>query len=578
MHDLVIRGGTIVDGTGAAPFTGDVAIDGGKITAVGQVAARGREEIDAAGKIVAPGFVDVHTHYDGQATWDDEMAPSSWHGVTTVVMGNCGVGFAPARPDRHQWLIGLMEGVEDIPGTALAEGMKWNWESFPEYLDALEDLPRTVDVATHVPHGAVRAYVMGERGARNEAPTETDIARMSQIVEEGLRAGALGFSTSRTILHRSVDGELVPGTTATKEELIGIGRAMGRVGHGVFEMASDLKRDWNEFEWMGELSRETKLPVTFAMLQSIAKELPWQEQMSSMAAENAKGANIRAQIALRGTGVIMAWRGTVNPFRLRPSWAEVEGKPWDQQLKTLRDPAFRARIIAEEPNLEGDLKELRMVVSKGWFMQYEMDDAFNYEPRQNETIMARAAAKGVSGDEYAYDLLMQDDGTGFIYMPLLNYADGNLDFVKGLLHNDDAVISLSDGGAHCGTICDAASPTFLLQHWVRDRTRGTIPLELAIKRQCRDTALLYGMEDRGLLAKGYLADINVIDLAKLKLGKPWLAFDLPAGGKRLLQKAEGYVATIKSGQVTFRNGELQTPRPGKVIRGPQRAPMAMAAE
>ena len=370
----------------------------------------------------------------------------------------------------------------------------------------------------------------------------------------------------------------MPGTTATKEELIGIGRAMGRVGYGVFEMASDLKRDWNEFEWMGELSRETKLPVTFAMLQSIAKELPWQEQMSSMAEQNAMGANIRAQIALRGTGVIMAWRGTVNPFRLRPSWAEIEGKPWDQQLKTLRDPAFRARIIAEEPNLEGDLQELRMVVSKGWFMQYEMDDAFNYEPRQSETIMARATAKGVSGDEYAYDLLMQDDGTGFIYMPLLNYADGNLDFVKGLLHRDDAVISLSDGGAHCGTICDAASPTFLLQHWVRDRARGTIPLELAIKRQCRDTAVLYGMQDRGLLAKGYLADINVIDLAKLKLGKPWLAFDLPAGGKRLLQKAEGYVATIKSGQVTFRNGELQKPRPGKVIRGPQRAPMALAAE
>ena len=273
MHDLVIRRGTIVDGTGGKPVEADVAIDNGRITAVGQVSGRGKEEIDASGKIVAPGFVDIHTHYDGQATWDAEMAPSSWHGVTTVVMGNCGVGFAPAHPDRHEWLIRLMEGVEDIPGTALAEGMKWNWESFPEYLTALEGLARTVDVGTHVPHGAVRAYVMGERGARNEAPTETDIARMSQIVEEGLRAGALGFSTSRTILHRSVDGELVPGTTATKEELIGIGRAMGRVGHGVFEMASDLKREWKEFEWMGELSRETRMPVTFAMLQSIAKEL-----------------------------------------------------------------------------------------------------------------------------------------------------------------------------------------------------------------------------------------------------------------------------------------------------------------
>jgi N-acyl-D-amino-acid deacylase len=578
MHDLVIRRGTVVDGTGGKPVEADVAIDGGRITAVGQVSARGKEEIDAQGKVVAPGFVDIHTHYDGQATWDAEMAPSSWHGVTSVVMGNCGVGFAPAHPDRHQWLIRLMEGVEDIPGTALAEGMKWNWESFPEYLTALEELPRTVDVGTHVPHGAVRAYVMGERGARNEAPTETDIARMSQIVEEGLRAGALGFSTSRTILHRSVDGELVPGTTATKEELIGIGRAMGRVGHGVFEMASDLKREWKEFEWMGELSRETRMPVTFAMLQSIAKELPWQEQMSSMAEENAKGANIHAQISLRGTGILMAWRGTVHPFILRPSWAQIAGKPWDVQLKTLRDPSFRARLIAEEPALEGELSALRMVISKGWFTQYAMSDSFNYEPTQAETIMALASAKGVSGDEFAYDLLMENDGTGFIYLPLLNYADGNLDFVKGLLERDDAVISLSDGGAHCGTICDAASPTFLLQHWVRDRKRGTIPLELAIKRQCRDTAVLYGLEDRGLLKPGYLADLNVIDLNRLKLGKPWLAFDLPAAGKRLLQKAEGYDATIKNGQVTFRHGVLQAARPGRVIRGPQRAPRAMAAE
>src|SRR5690349_21666322 len=325
--DLIIRNGTIVDGTGHERFTGDIAIKDGLIAQVGEVRGDAAEEIDAGGKVVTPGFVDIHTHYDGQATWDQEMAPSSWHGVTTVVMGNCGVGFAPAHPDRHNWLIGLMEGVEDIPGTALAEGMKWDWETFPEYLDALEKLPRTVDVGTHVPHGAVRAYVMGERGARNEAPTETDIARMSQIVEEGLRAGALGFSTSRTILHRSIDGELVPGTTATKEELIGIGRAMGRVGYGVFEMASDLRREWNEFEWMGELSRETGMPVTFAMLQSIAKELPWQEQMATMAVENEKGANIRAQIALRGTGILMAWRGTVNPFILRPSWAEIAGKP-----------------------------------------------------------------------------------------------------------------------------------------------------------------------------------------------------------------------------------------------------------
>lgn len=579
MHDIVIRGGTIVDGSGKPRFEADVAIDGDLISAIGSEIGPGKQEIDARGRIVAPGWVDIHTHYDGQATWDQEMAPSSWHGVTTVVMGNCGVGFAPAKPDKHDWLIGLMEGVEDIPGTALAEGMSWGWETFAEYLDELERLPRTVDVGTHVPHGAVRAYVMDERGARSEEPTELEIARMSKIVEEGLRAGALGFSTSRTILHKSVDGELVPGTSATKEELIGIGRAMGRVGYGVFEMASDLKRDWDEFGWMGELSRETKLPVTFAALQSIAKELPLEEQISEMRAQNARGANIVAQIALRATGIIMAWRGTVHPFRFRPAWLEIMGKPWDEQLAHLKDSAFKQRMLTE-PNQfpESDLIGLIQIVAGGWFMQFEMAADFNYEPKQGDTIMARAAAAGVSGEEYAYDLLMRDEGKGFIYFPILNYADGNLDFLEALQHADDTVNSLSDGGAHCGTICDAASPTFMLQHWVRDRAAGRVSLEHAVKRQCRDTALLYGLSDRGLLAPGHLADINVIDLEKLKLGKPWLAFDLPAGGKRLLQKADGYEITIKSGQITFRKGEYQHVHPGRLIRGPQRAPVTLAAE
>ncbi len=573
MHDLVIRGARVIDGTGKAAFDADVAVDGGLITAVGPDLPQGREEIDAAGKIVTPGFVDIHTHYDGQATWDPEMAPSAWHGVTTVVMGNCGVGFAPAAPDRHQWLIGLMEGVEDIPGTALAEGLTWEWESFPEYLDALEKLSRTVDVATHVPHGAVRAYVMGDRGARNEPPTETDIARMSAIVEEGLRAGALGFSTSRTILHKSIDGELVPGTTATKEELIGIGRAMGRVGYGVFELVSDLRRDWNEFEWMGALSRETGLPVTFAALQSIAKELSLEEQIEAMERENAKGAKLVAQIALRGNGIVMAWRGTVHPFLWKPAWTEIATLSWPDQLARLRDPAFRARMLAEESVFpESDVVQLLRIVAEGWFMQYAMGPDFNYEPTEAETIMALAAAQGRSGAEVAYDLLMADEGRGFIYFPVLNYRDGNLNFLEDLQAREDCVNSLSDGGAHCGTICDAASPTFMLQHWVRDRARARIPLESAIKRQCRDTALLYGLADRGLVAPGYLADLNVIDMERLKLGKPWLAFDLPAGGRRLLQKADGYVATIKSGRVTFRDGVMQGPLPGIVIRGPQAAP------
>ncbi|MXP29018.1 amidohydrolase family protein [Porphyrobacter algicida] len=581
-YDLIVRGGTIVDGTGNERFTGDVAIRDGLIVHVGEVSGDAAEEIDATGKLVTPGFVDIHTHYDGQATWDQEMAPSSWHGVTTVVMGNCGVGFAPAAPDRHEWLIGLMEGVEDIPGTALAEGMSWEWETFPEYLNALEKLPRTVDVGTHVPHGAVRAYVLGDREQPGAVPTDEDIEAMGNIVEEGVRAGALGFSTSRTVIHKSVDGELVPGTTATAEELIAIGRAMARAGHGVFEMASDLKREWDEFGWMGKLSRETGLPVTFAALQSIAKELSLDEQISTMRAENDNGANIVAQIALRGNGIVMAWRGTVHPFRFRPCWMAIDALPWEEQKAKLLDPAFKAQMLAESNDFTTapkDIAQLVFAICLGWKLQFEMDEDFDYEPDEDASIQSRAEAAGMDPQEYAYDLLCRDDGKGFIYLPILNYADGNLDFLEPLQNADDTVNSLSDGGAHCGTICDAASPTFMLQHWVRDRKRGgRISLENAIKRQCQDTARLYGLEDRGVIAPGYLADLNVIDMEQLKLGKPWLAFDLPAGGKRLLQKAEGYVATIKTGTVTFRDGKWTGATPGGLIRGPQRAELAEAAE
>lgn len=581
MHDLIISGGTIVDGTGEAPYQADIAVNGNSITAIGDITGPARTVIDASGRMVTPGFVDIHTHYDGQATWDDEMAPSSWHGVTTVVMGNCGVGFAPAKPDKHDWLIGLMEGVEDIPGTALAEGMTWNWETFPEYLDALDQMPRTIDIATHIPHGAIRAYVLGDRERPGAVPSEDDIEKMSAIIEEGLRAGALGFSTSRTILHRSVDGELVPGTTATKEELIGIGRAMGRVGYGVFEMASDLKYEWDEFGWMGDLSRETGLPITFAALQSIAKEMPLDEQIAATAEQNAKGANIVAQIALRGNGVIMAWRGTLHPFMFKPSWEAMKDQLWEEQYDRLKDPQFKAQLIAEEsiyPDDAGDLLPLMMVIANGWMVQYEMDDGFNYEPQPHESLAARAEAMGMSAPEYAYDLMMQDAGKGMIYYPILNYADGNLNFLHPLFHRDDTVNSLSDGGAHCGTICDAAATTFFLEYWVKNRNGGRIDLAHAIKRQTADTAQLYGLHDRGILKPGYLADINIINMDDISLNKPWLAFDLPAGGKRLLQTANGYDYIIKSGEVTFENGHVTKARPGGLIRGPQSIAASMAAE
>jgi N-acyl-D-amino-acid deacylase len=583
MHDLVIRGGTIIDGSGGAPFVADVAIDGERITLIGEVGIAGREEISAAGCIVTPGFVDIHTHYDGQATWDAEMAPSSWHGVTTVVMGNCGVGFAPARPEKRDWLIGLMEGVEDIPGTALAEGMPWDWESFPDYLTALERLPRTIDIGTHIPHGALRAYVMGDR-AVGEDPTADDIAAMERLVEEGMRAGALGFSTSRTILHKSVDGELVPGTTATEPELVALGRAMARggapIGGGVFELTSDLAPEWDEFGWMQRLSAETGRPIVFSMLQSPVKQMRWDAQMAAMRAANENGANIVAAIGLRGIGVLMNWRGTVHPFMRKPGWLAIKDLDWDQQYARLSDPAFRAQLLAEDsvPPESPDMAAFFMLVTAAWAMQYPLTPGFTYEPAREDSVFGHADRAGQDAAAFAYDWMMAGAGSGFLYLPVINYMDGNLDFTKGLLEADDTLVSLSDGGAHCGTICDAAAPTFLLSYWARDRAAGTISLAEAVKRQCRDTALLYGLEDRGLLAPGLLADINIIDHDRLKLGAPWLAFDLPAGGKRLLQRAEGYVATVKSGVVTFRDGVMQGPTPGRVLRGPQTAALALAAE
>ena len=567
MHDLVIRNGLVVDGTGAPARIADVAIDGGRIVAVGTVAARGKREIDAKGLLVTPGWVDIHTHYDGQVTWDKYLTPSCWHGVTTLVMGNCGVGFAPARPERHDWLISLMESVEDIPGSALAEGIKWNWESFPEYLDAVEASPRVLDVAAQVPHGSVRAYVMGERGAKNEAATPDDIAKMAAIVKEGIEAGALGFSTSRTMLHRAKDGEPMPGTFASADELIGIGRAMGEAGRGVFELASDLTPADHEFQWMSELGKVEGVHVTFNLLQSPMQPERWRDILKMAMDARAEGAAITAQMACRPTGLILGWQSSFHPFVTRKAYQEIAALPFAERIERLREPLVRAAILAERPPPSNPLAAILMQGYDRMF-RLETDKGLDYEPRAEDSVAAEAARTGIAPDAVLYDMLMEKDGKGYIYLPLLNYAKFDFDHIHEMLHHPATVLSLSDGGAHCGVIADAGMPSFILAHWARDRTKGEkFPLEFLVRKLSSDTAKAYGMNDRGEIRPGYLADINVIDFERLRLHRPEAVHDLPAGGKRLVQRVEGYRYTLKSGAVTFEDGVSTGALPGTLVRG-----------
>ncbi len=566
MHELVIRGGRVVDGTGAPARTADVAIDGGRITEVGRVGP-GRREIDADGLLVTPGFVDMHTHYDAQATWDPTLGPSSWHGVTTVVMGNCGVGFAPAAPDRHDWLIGLMEGVEDIPGAAMHEGIQWEWEHFPEYLDALGRREYAVDVGTQIPHGALRAYVMGERGAANEEATPADIAEMARLVREGLEAGALGFSTSRTSLHKSIDGELVPGTFASRDELFGLGRALAEAGHGVFELASEHTSLGKDIAWMRELAAETGRPVIVNLSQTDFAPVLWRDILGHLDAAAEEGVPLFAQVAGRAIGLVMSWHLTAHPFVTYPGWDALAKLTPEARVARLAEPGFKERLLAETPRNLGFFESF---VTQAFHKMYPMDAAFDYEPDPSCSVAALAKATGRRPQEIAFDALMQDGGYGQMYFPLFNYADGNLDLLHTMHGHARTYMGLSDGGAHCGAICDAGMPTFMLTHWTRDRSRGPrMSLERVIQRQTRDTAALYGLRDRGVLAPGYRADVNVIDYDALGFERPEVVYDLPAGGRRLVQRARGYVATLVGGVATYEQGQATGALPGRLIRGPR---------
>jgi N-acyl-D-aspartate/D-glutamate deacylase len=570
MHELVIRGGTVVDGTGGPARTADVAVDGGVITEVGDLRGTAAEhEIDADGLLVTPGVVDVHTHYDGQVTWDPLLTPSSWHGVTTLVMGNCGVGFAPVRPGSEAWLIQLMEGVEDIPGTALAEGITWGWESFPEYLDVLERLPRVVDVGTQVPHGAVRAYVMGERGARNEPATPEDIAEMARIVKEGIAAGALGFSTSRTIMHRAVDGEPVPGTFAAEDELFGIGAALGELGAGVFELApagvmgEDMDAPDKEVAWMRRLAAAIRRPVSFALLQHNQAPEQWRDLLKFAEEANAEGADLRPQVAGRPLNMLVGWQ-TFHPFKERPTYARVADLPLAERIVELRKPEVKAAILAEKPaQLEGIMQFVLTSLDR----IYPMGEPPVYEPGPESSVAAIARREQRDDEDVLYDLMLRHDGRELLMMALLGYSHGNLDAIKDMLVHPQTALGLSDGGAHCGVICDASTPTTILTHFVRDRAGERIPVEAAVRKMTADTARLYGLSDRGVLAPGMKGDLNVIDLDHLNLRLPELVFDLPGGARRLVQRAEGYVATVVSGEVTFRDGEETGARPGRLVRG-----------
>lgn len=571
MHDLVIRNANLVDGTGAPARLADVAVEGAFISEVAAAgkAGAGKRELDAAGRLLTPGFVDIHTHYDAQASWDPYLTPSSQHGCTTVVMGNCGVGFAPADPARHAWLIRLMEGVEDIPGTALTEGITWGWETFPEYLDVISRRDHAIDYAALVAHSAVRGYVMGDRGAKNEDATPDDIARMAAIVGEGIAAGAFGFSTSRTPIHKSMDGEFAPGTFAKHDELFGIARAMAKAGGGMYQTVIWHPNLLDELKWIKELARETGLPVSFNLQQFDQAPQMWREVLSELDAIEAERLPIYAQVAGRGIGILMSWEGTAHPFAIHPTFLKMAGLTPAQRLAELKKPEVRAQILGEQQAPLSMLPawitpEFASFVLQSFHKMYLVQGAIDYEPTAEHTLTAMSAATGKSVYELAYDHMCNG---GLIYFPVFNYADSVLEPTRALHQHPRTRLGLSDAGAHCGSICDGGMPTFMLTHWARDRTRGEkMPLEFVVKRQTSETAAMFGFHDRGVVAPGKRADLNLINYDELKVMTPFMAYDLPAGGRRLMQNAKGYDATFVAGVQIVDHDQFTGALPGKLVR------------
>ncbi|MDA8625868.1 amidohydrolase family protein, partial [Alphaproteobacteria bacterium] len=564
-HDTIIRNGLIYDGTAGAPFEADIAIDGGVITLVGNVDGKGVNEINANGQIVTPGFVDIHTHYDGQAAWGDTLDPSSLHGVTTAVMGNCGVGFAPVHETDHDRLIQLMEGVEDIPFPVLAEGLPWEWETFEDYLDFLTPRRFDIDLAAQVPHAAMRVYVMGERGANREDATDEDIAKMADLAHDAVMAGALGFSTSRTLNHRSADGSPTPTLTASEKELQGIASGLTRAGRGTLQFVSDFDDMHAEMAMLRRLVEQSGRPLSVSIAQADNKPTLWRHLTDWLEQGDADGLPMRGQVSPRPVGVLLGLELTLNPLSGHPSFNKIAKLPLAEKVAALSNTDFRAQLLSEEPKSENPFVRA-LLASFGKI--FTLSDPPDYEPSADKTVAAIAKQRAISEVEVALDLMLQDGGRGVLYFPFLNFADGNLDSTRSMLESKASLPGLSDGGAHVGMICDGSFPTSLLTHWGRDRTQGPrLPLELLISKQTRDTAHWVGLHDRGILKPGYRADINVINFNKLSLHLPEVCYDLPTGGRRLMQRASGYSVTMVAGEVTYRNGAPTGAKPGKLVRG-----------